>query len=298
MSTRESRRPRARFAAPAGLVVLLAGMFSAHSPGAIPDPDQVTQPLTVREPATSRGQGRDPAPVEGLDAGPMRTDAPDPGDRDGDAQTSVDEPDEPDEPEQTEEPELTATERADQRAGVLDRDVQDSASGDLYVVQGESGAPDGADHVISVSVEVERGLAVDEAAFAEFVMDTLNDPRGWGHDGSVAFSRTDGAADFRVVLASPDLTDELCAPLPTVGEYSCGREGHAVLNAVRWAQSTEAFLDKAGIETYRQYLVTHEVGHLLGHPHEDCPAPGAQAPVMQQQTITLDGCTPNGWVAP
>ena len=47
-------------------------------------------------------------------------------------------------------------------------------------------------------VEVERGLPVDGARFAGFVLATLNDDRSWGHDGAMTFARTDGdAADHR-----------------------------------------------------------------------------------------------------
>ncbi|WP_245708629.1 DUF3152 domain-containing protein [Ruania alba] len=301
MTSHESRRKRVRFVAPVGLLVLLLGMVSAEGPSAIPDPDDAAQTEVLRAPVTSRGSDRDPAPSDGREADPTPTAWPSmripdwPGEVEAGNESAEDTSAESEQPE---EPELTAAERADQRAGVLDREVPRSASGQLLVVDGETAAPEGADRVIHVRVEVEDGLAVEPETFAAYVMTVLNDPRGWGHDGSVAFARTDGDPDMRVVLASPDLTDELCAPLDTGGEYSCGREGHAVLNAVRWAQSTDSFLAEAGIGTYRQYLVTHEVGHLLGYPHEDCPGAGERAPVMQQQTITLDGCTPNGWVAP
>jgi hypothetical protein len=56
------------------------------------------------------------------------------------------------------------------------------------------------------------------------------------------------------------------------------------------------------LRRYREYLVNHEVGHLLRFPH---PSPDAllslvkkrvPAPVMMQQTVgILDGMSPNTW---
>ncbi|GAA2719399.1 hypothetical protein CAE01nite_07570 [Cellulomonas aerilata] len=186
---------------------------------------------------------------------------------------------------------LSPTDRAD---GLLSVEVLESGSGVLDVVPGSSPAP-GTAPVTSVRVEVEQGLAVDGAAFAGVVMATLNDPRGWGAQGAVTFARTDGPADVRVVLASPATVDAMCAPLPTAGQVSCGRDGHAVLNLRRWVEATGEFADR---HLYRQYLVNHEVGHLLGHTHEECPGAGQPAPIMQQQSYRVAPCTPNGWPFP
>ncbi len=185
-----------------------------------------------------------------------------------------------------------------EQGGLWQLDVPRDAGGQLRTVPGSVPAPREAEQVVTVRVEVEAGLGVDGAEFARQVMAILNDPRGWGHDGSVAFARTDGEADIDLTLASPATTDELCAPVDTGGTVSCGRVGFAVLNAVRWAQGAEPFLEAGGsVPEYRQYLVNHEVGHVLGNGHVRCPAPGEAAPVMVQQTLGLDGCRPNGWPA-
>jgi len=49
------------------------------------------------------------------------------------------------------------------------------------------------------------------------------------------------------------------------------------------------------LATYRLYLINHEVGHFLGWGHVGCPAQGALAPLMMQQSVTTNGCIPNGW---
>ncbi|RPF27661.1 DUF3152 domain-containing protein [Georgenia muralis] len=191
------------------------------------------------------------------------------------------------------------TERSERaRAGLTADEVPAAASGNLVTVPGSAEAPRPAQGVRTVRVQFEEGLPVDGTAFAQLVMDVLNDERGWGHDGSVAFARTDGEAEISVVLASGATTDQLCVPLRTMGEYSCGRNGRAVLNAERWSSGAESFLAAgADLTDYREYLVNHEVGHLLGRPHVTCPAPGTVAPVMVQQSIDLGGCLPNGWDA-
>ncbi|MPV38847.1 DUF3152 domain-containing protein [Georgenia subflava] len=189
---------------------------------------------------------------------------------------------------------LAAVERG--RAGLTGPTVPASASGELITVPGSQDAPREAATVRQVRVQVEDGLPVDAEVFADFVMGVLNDRRGWGHDDSVAFARTDQPVAISVVLASGALTDTLCAPLRTLGEYSCGRNQRAVLNAERWSDGAEPFLGGGGTLTeYRQYLVNHEVGHLLGRPHTGCPAEGETAPVMLQQSLRMEGCVPNAW---
>lgn len=187
---------------------------------------------------------------------------------------------------------------ADRAAGLTAAGTPRAASGALAVVAGQEPAPHPDRRVMTVRVEVEDGLPVDAAVFAQVVMATLNDPRGWGADGSVTFARTDAEADIRVVLASPEKVDAMCAPLRTVGEYSCGRYGHAALNYTRWAVGTGETPTGPDLATYREYLINHEVGHLLGKPHVQCPAEGEMAPVMQQQSVKVAPCVLNGWPFP
>jgi hypothetical protein len=50
---------------------------------------------------------------------------------------------------------------------------------------------------------------------------------------------------------------------------------------------------KLTLDDYRQYMVSHEMGHILGHDHVTCPSPGAPAPIMLQQTKGIGKCKPN-----
>jgi hypothetical protein len=173
--------------------------------------------------------------------------------------------------------------------------VDQQLSGKLVVASGSRRAP-AEGRVWRVQVAVEKGLPVDPEVFAEAVLATLNDPRGWNAADGSTFEWTDSAEyDARVVLASPGTTDELCFPLDTASSLSCGIEETAVLNFKRWARGSEAW---RSIGRYRQYLVNHEVGHVIGYHHDLCAGEGRHATVMVQQTTTTSGCIPEAWPAP
>lgn len=148
------------------------------------------------------------------------------------------------------------------------------------------------------TVEVEVGIPVDPAELAALVDSVLADPRGWAAAGDVRLQRVDADSEpsFRVRLATPATTDAHCAPLDTYGELSCRNGADVMLNLRRWVEGAAA--SEMDLTEYRQYMVSHEVGHALGRDHEECPGPGQLAPVMLQQTLGLGGCRPNPWPLP
>jgi hypothetical protein len=151
-------------------------------------------------------------------------------------------------------------------------------------------------------VEVEDGIDVGGAGFAEAVQGTLGDPRSWGSGGRMSFQRVGAAAaeageyEFKVTLVSPGSMETYCPGVGTGGYTSCRYGERAVINLARWATAVPHY--DGDIATYREYVVNHEVGHALGNGHEDCPGAGLLAPVMQQQTLGLQGCAKNAWPYP
>lgn len=150
--------------------------------------------------------------------------------------------------------------------------------------------------MIELTIAVEDGAGVDLDELTDFVTATLTDPRGWRGRGA-GFRLVDSGGLFTLVVATPDTVDGLCRPLQTVGRFSCARNGWIALNLLRWETATDDW--PADLDTYRRYLVNHEIGHyIVGPDHVSCPAAGQPAPVMMQQTKGLDGCVANGWVDP
>ena len=147
------------------------------------------------------------------------------------------------------------------------------------------------------TIEVEPLLGVDVEALAVEVRAALTDDRSWVRTRTLEQVDDPARARIRVVLASPDTVDELCGRvgLRTAGIYSCWNGRFAALNSWRWEVGADAFDD---ITTYRNYLVNHEFGHGLGYGHVGCPAEGAPAPVMMQQSKGVDACVANGWPYP
>ncbi len=197
----------------------------------------------------------------------------------------------PPSPSATVEPAVTD---ADRGAGLTSDVVPESGPGTTTVVPGST-AGSGRGQRVRVRVEVEDGLPVDGEAFAAFVMDTLTDARGWSREGW-DFVRTDADADVVLLLASPVTSAQRCAPLETLGELSCRNGQAVVLTLRRWSLGADAYGEDR--TRYRQYLVSHEVGHFIGKDHVGCPGPGEPSPTMLQQSKGVGDCAAQPWPYP
>ncbi|WP_432900774.1 DUF3152 domain-containing protein [Micromonospora matsumotoense] len=153
-------------------------------------------------------------------------------------------------------------------------------------------------------VAVENGSGEDVRDFSDQVQAALTGPGSWVDGGQLRLRRVPGDApyDFTVQLATRSTAGRLCRAggvdirVGGVPYTSCRAPGRVIINLDRWRMSVPHFV-RAGVPLalYRTYVVNHEVGHQLGHRHEGCPGAGRPAPVMQQQSLFLRGCTANPW---
>lgn len=176
-------------------------------------------------------------------------------------------------------------------------EVPQNGTGRITVVSVPQAAVATSGRTVTYTVEIEGGLGVDPTQVGSTIQSVLLDPRGWQKVDGVRFvnvtpqQEAKGAhVDVRVTLASPGLTDRLCAPMRTLSQVSCWNGERSVLNFRRWALGDDSY--GADVALYRVYQVNHEVGHGLGHQHRTCPGKGKRAPVMVQQTLDLGGCRP------
>jgi hypothetical protein len=149
--------------------------------------------------------------------------------------------------------------------------------------------------MITVTYDVTTKGAV-YASLSEFKLlanQTLNDARGWSRM-NVKFVEVASGGQFTLVLAE-------ASQLPTFSsgcssDYSCNAGRYVIINQDRWMGATPSWNAAGGsLRDYRHMVVNHETGHWLGHGHELCGGAGQPAPVMQQQSISLQGCTFNPW---
>ena len=141
---------------------------------------------------------------------------------------------------------------------------------------------------ITYSVVVDPDVSFSLQDFARDVAICLADPNGWESKGYRFFQ----------VRRNPQVSIRLTSKsgLRKIGcddNLSCAELGgnEVRINADNWKHGSA----KSGqdLNGYRQYVISHEIGHILGHDHAKCPGKGQLAPIMLQQTLGLHGCLPN-----
>jgi hypothetical protein len=121
------------------------------------------------------------------------------------------------------------------------------------------------------------------------------DPRGWNDNGQAALVYAESGCDYTAWLSSPAAMTTFSASVCD-NYYSCRVGPNVIVNFDRWKGATDPWNAAGGtLEDYRVMVINHETGHWFGFGHRDCPGAGQPAPVMQQQSIDLQGCTFNPW---
>lgn len=167
-----------------------------------------------------------------------------------------------------------------------------------YRVVGVPGATagQGDELIVRYVVEVENGVDTagsgGDDALAAMVDATFANPKGWTNDPAFRFEHVspDDDPDMRIQLTSVDTTQDMCGgnlEMETSCHVRYNDTSHVVINESRWVRGAAPFNGDVG--SYRQYLINHEVGHGLGYAaHEPCGGDGELAPIMMQQTLSLN----------
>ncbi|WP_433056016.1 DUF3152 domain-containing protein [Dactylosporangium sp. CS-033363] len=193
--------------------------------------------------------------------------------------------------------------------------VPNTASGTFTVATGGTDVVGTGGTLVRYRVEMENGInwgnnqVWTTASLSTEVDRAVASPEGWTKsadhpvtyapnkisNASWKFQRVSGADyDVTLKLATPGTVDKLCKSVGvnTQGIYSCRYGKTILLNLRRWLKGIDGF--PAGID-FHSMTVLHEMGHFLGFDHMKCPGSGQVAPVMQTQTIALNGCKPNAY---
>ncbi|WP_062213126.1 DUF3152 domain-containing protein [Demequina oxidasica] len=203
----------------------------------------------------------------------------------------------------------------DYDAGVFSLDYTLHGEETFTAAPGEDPVPDNGIPVRLVRIDVEDGIDIDAAKFGTYVMNILNDPRGWGSGDRMQFVLTQGVPDVRIVMASPYTAAALCPnphatgqgasatrePTTDNGEDStptadatCADRGTAAISQYDWIAGLPGYGDD--IVGARDFLITHDTGHILGEAEGECVR--GSALVMADQREPMEDCTTNPWAFP
>lgn len=146
-------------------------------------------------------------------------------------------------------------------------------------------------------VYFDKTLGLRETPIIEKITSVLMDKRGWrGLGYSFEYNmdvkgKVDKGVDFRICFVKQSYIERVCH----FTGLSCAdlRDNTIYINVNRWKRgSKRSGLD---LDSYRTYVINHEVGHILARGHAQPGKRGTKVPVMVQQTLGIGECKPNPW---
>jgi uncharacterized protein DUF3152 len=124
------------------------------------------------------------------------------------------------------------------------------------------------------------------------IKNTLNDKRGWIKFGYI-FEYVDSKknADFIITFKDNDEIVDIC----DLAGLSCADTNENIIyfNLYRWKKGSNKSM--LNLDDYRNYVINHEVGHILGKHHIPLGKKGTKAPIRIQQTVGIGHHKPNSW---
>ena len=147
---------------------------------------------------------------------------------------------------------------------------------------------------VTYSVATRGTVTADLAEFKSVAAATYNSPLGWSRLG-VKFTEVASGGRFTLWLSeASQMTTFSAAGCDTT--YSCAVGSNVIINQDRWVNGADPFISAGGsLADYRSMVLNHELGHWLGHGHRLCSGAGQPAPLMQQQSMGMQGCALNAW---
>lgn len=132
-------------------------------------------------------------------------------------------------------------------------------------------------------------------AFRSKLQEVYADARGWSVGGQIRFAEVASGCNYTAWLTRADLVPSFSSTICD-NIWSCRVGNNVIINFDRWSGASPAWNNAGGsLDSYRTMVINHETGHWLGFYHRYCGGTGQPAPVMQQQSISLQGCAFNSW---
>jgi hypothetical protein len=146
---------------------------------------------------------------------------------------------------------------------------------------------------VTYLTRVDPDVRYDAQRFANEVDMYLADPHGWESKGYNFIRVGPRQKTLNTVIIQLSSTSTIAKSGCENPSLSCavmnGTELH--VNIMRWMRGSPQ--SGLPLDEYRQYIISHEVGHIIGHDHVKCPGAGQPAPIMMQQTLGIGSCVPN-----